>query len=145
MEAKVVVKVFLAVKTTDEKEGSNLPRSMETNHVQFIQTQTIKWRIVSRILKALTSREVMNNNNNNEKEEDALLMVADLVVAVDTAAVKETFTNKLTTFIRVNFLINNNNNNNNILPMFPMLTICQRLATVVTVQEVLHYHYHYLK
>ena len=140
-EAENVAEVVLAVRTTDEKVGGNLPRLMETNLVQFIKAQTINERIAPIIWKVLTSREVMNNNNRTKEEDNILFMEADLAVTIDTVAVEEFSTNNTTSIILIHILINNNNN---IPQMILLLTIRQRLAIVVTVQEVLPYH-NYLK
>ena len=138
-EVEDMVKAVLAVTTKDKKVEDNLPRSMETNLVQFIKAGTINKRIAPRIQKALTSRKVININNKLEEENNTLLMEADLAVAVDTGAVEKIITNNTNTIIIINILINSNNN---ILWMIPLLIIRRRLATVVTVQEVLPYHHH---
>ena len=111
---------------------------METNLVQFTQEQITNGRIVSRIQKALTSREVINN----AEEVDSLLKEVDSEVAVDMAAVEETTTNNnnIITIIIINILINISNHR-----MIRMLTTRRKLAGVATVvPEIIHYHHHHL-
>ena len=111
---------------------------METNLVQFTQEQITNGRIVSRIQKALTSREVINN----AEEVDSLLKEVDSEVAVDMAAVEEITTNNnnIITIITINILININNHQ-----MILTLTIRRKLAMVaIVVLEIVHYHHHHL-
>ena len=86
MEAEVAVEVVTTA-VVDNKVENNSQRLIETSLVQYIQEQLTNGRIVLRILKVLTSREVISR-----KEEDvSFLMQVDLAAAVDMAAAMEFF------------------------------------------------------
>ena len=109
---------------------------METNLVQFTQEQITNGRIVSRIQKALTSREAINN----AEEVDSLLKEVDSEVAVAMAAVEEITTNNIITIIIISILININNHR-----MILTLTIRRKLAMVaIVVLEIVHSLHHHL-
>lgn len=86
LEAEVAVEVVTTA-VVDNKVENNSQRLIETSLVQYIQEQLTNGRIVLRILKVLTSREVISR-----KEEDvSFLMQVDLAAAVDMAAAMEFF------------------------------------------------------